>query len=71
VASTPTWRVLQEAASDPVLGDLITQHCALRPTLSPQPFEMLVSTICAQQVNLALAFTVRARLVRRFGPPFA
>jgi DNA-3-methyladenine glycosylase II len=28
---------------------------------------MLVSSVCAQQVNLSFAFTVRARLVRRFG----
>jgi DNA-3-methyladenine glycosylase II len=55
------------AAADPVLAGLITQHYGLRPTLSPQPFEMLVGAICAQQVNLAFAFTVRARLVRRFG----
>ena len=55
------------AAADPVLADLITRHYGLRPTLSPQPFEMLVGAICAQQVNLAFAFTVRARLVRRFG----
>ena len=30
---------------------------------------MLVGSVCAQQVNLAFAFTVRARLVRRFGVP--
>jgi DNA-3-methyladenine glycosylase II len=35
----------------------------------PQPLEMLVGSICAQQVNLAWAFTVRSRLVRRFGTP--
>jgi DNA-3-methyladenine glycosylase II len=28
---------------------------------------MLVGSVCAQQVNLTFAFTVRARLVRRFG----
>jgi len=55
------------AAADPVLAGLIRRHYGLRPTLSPQPFEMLVGAICAQQVNLAFAFTVRARLVRRFG----
>jgi DNA-3-methyladenine glycosylase II len=54
-------------AGDPVLGSLATRLHGLRPTLSPSPFEMLVSSVCAQQVNLAFAFTVRARLVRRFG----
>ena len=55
------------AAADPVLGALATRLHGLRPTLAPNPFEMLVSSVCAQQVNLAFAFTVRARLVRRFG----
>lgn len=59
----------RRAADDPVLGGLVVRHYGLRPTLSPQPFEMLVGAICAQQVNLAFAFTVRARLVRRFGIP--
>ena len=41
----------------------------LRPTLVPDPFEMLVGSISAQQVNLAFAFATRARLVRRYGTP--
>jgi DNA-3-methyladenine glycosylase II len=57
------------AAADPVLTGLIPRLRGLRPTLSPRPFEMLVGSVCAQQVNLAFAFTVRARLVRRFGVP--
>jgi DNA-3-methyladenine glycosylase II len=32
---------------------------------------MLVGSVCAQQVNLRFAFTVRARLVRGFGEPIA
>jgi DNA-3-methyladenine glycosylase II len=55
------------AAGDPILGGLAARLHGLRPTLAPNPFEMLVSSVCAQQVNLAFAFTVRARLVRRFG----
>jgi DNA-3-methyladenine glycosylase II len=57
------------AAADPALAGLIPRLYGLRPTLSPRPFEMLVGAICAQQVNLRFAFTVRARLVRRFGTP--
>ena len=60
------------AARDPVLGPLVGRESGLwglRPTLSPDPFEMLVGAISAQQVNLAFAFTTRARLVRRFGEP--
>jgi DNA-3-methyladenine glycosylase II len=63
----PSFRVA--AAGDPVLRDLAPRLHGLRPTLSPSPFEMLVSSVCAQQVNLAFAFTLRARLVRRFGEP--
>jgi DNA-3-methyladenine glycosylase II len=57
------------AESDPVLGPLGQRLYGLRPTLAPRPFEMLVGAVCAQQVNLTWAFTVRARLVRRFGTP--
>src|SRR4030095_4465732 len=56
-------------AGDAVLGGLTTRLRGLRPTLSPGAFEMLVGSVCAQQVNLTFAFTVRARLVRRFGEP--
>lgn len=55
------------AEQDPVLGFLVSRLRGLRPTLAPQPFEMLVGSVCAQQVNLSFAFTVKARLVRRFG----
>jgi DNA-3-methyladenine glycosylase II len=55
------------AAKDPVLGSLVPRLRGLRPTLAPQPFEMLVGSVCAQQVNLPFAFMVKARLVRRFG----
>ncbi|MBI4608385.1 MAG: DNA-3-methyladenine glycosylase 2 [Candidatus Rokubacteria bacterium] len=55
------------AKGDPALSGLITPLYGLRPTLAPSPFEMLVGAISAQQVNLAFAFTTRARLVRRFG----
>jgi DNA-3-methyladenine glycosylase II len=57
------------AAADPVMGALGRRFYGLRPTLSPGPFEMLVGSVCAQQVNLTFAFTVRARLVRRYGEP--
>jgi DNA-3-methyladenine glycosylase II len=56
-------------AADPVLARLIPRLYGLRPTLSPRAFEMLVGSVCAQQVNLTFAFTVRRRLVQRFGTP--
>jgi DNA-3-methyladenine glycosylase II len=55
------------AAADPIVGPLTERLYGLRPTLAPEPFEMLVGAVCAQQVNLAWAFTVRGRIVRRFG----
>jgi DNA-3-methyladenine glycosylase II len=57
------------AKGDPALATLIEPLYGLRPTLSPTPFEMLVGSITAQQVNLSFAFACRARLVRRFGTP--
>ncbi len=55
------------AKEDPVLSDLAPRLHGLRPTLMPEPFEMLVGSICAQQVNLTFAFALRAALVRRYG----
>lgn len=52
---------------DAVLGPLAPRLYGLRPTLTPSPFEMLVGSVCAQQVNLTFAFAVRARLVKRYG----
>ena len=60
------------AAADPVLAPFVRSAGAffgLRPTLVPDPFEMLIGSISAQQVNLAFAFATRARLVRRYGTP--
>lgn len=57
------------AKAEPVLGPLTERLYGLRPTLAPTPLEMLVGAITAQQVNLAFAFALRARLVRRWGAP--
>jgi DNA-3-methyladenine glycosylase II len=60
------------AAADPVLAPLVRPAgglFGLRPTLVPDPFEMLISAISAQQVNLTFAFATRVRLVRRYGTP--
>jgi DNA-3-methyladenine glycosylase II len=62
------------ACGDPVLGPLVRRDgglFGLRPTVLPDPFEMLVGAISAQQVNLAFALATRARLVRRFGEAVA
>ncbi|PYN76456.1 MAG: hypothetical protein DMD96_25870 [Candidatus Rokuibacteriota bacterium] len=55
--------------ADPPLASLVEPLYGLRPTLAPAPFEMLVGSITAQQINLSFAFACRARLVRRYGTP--
>lgn len=57
------------AQDDPVLAGLVEPLYGMRPPMAPEPFEMLVSAITAQQVNLGFALTTRARLIRRFGRP--
>jgi DNA-3-methyladenine glycosylase II len=59
------------AKGDPELAPLIEPLYGLRPSLAPAPLDMLVTSICAQQVNLAFAFATRGRLVRRYGDPVA
>jgi len=63
----PLEKFYQFAKSDPVLHELTQKFHGLRPTLAANPFEMMVTSISAQQINLQFAFTVRSRLVRRYG----
>ncbi len=55
------------ASRDPVLSTSISAHHGLRPNLQVDPFEMLVASISAQQINLGFAYTVRSRLVAEYG----
>jgi DNA-3-methyladenine glycosylase II len=55
------------ARRDEVLRRLTRELAGLRPPLSPDPFETLVSAITAQQVSLHAAFAIRTRFVERFG----
>jgi len=57
------------AAPDEVLGPLTVRLAGYRPTLTPDPFEALVSSITAQQVSLFSAFAIRSRMIERFGVP--
>jgi DNA-3-methyladenine glycosylase II len=61
----------RDARRDRCLAPLVSRLHGLRPGVVPDPFEMLVSAITAQQVNLAFAFAVRVRIVRAYGEPFA
>jgi DNA-3-methyladenine glycosylase II len=55
------------ARRDPVLERLTTALVGLRPPLAPDPFEALVTAITAQQISLHAAFSIRNRLIQRFG----
>jgi DNA-3-methyladenine glycosylase II len=57
------------AASEPVLAGLREPLRGYRPPLVADPWEMLVTSITAQQVSLHSAFAVRSRLIERFGVP--
>ena len=47
------------AAEEELLAPLIVRFAGFRPTLAPDPFEMLVGAITAQQVSLFAAFAIR------------
>jgi DNA-3-methyladenine glycosylase II len=55
------------AQGDEVLSELVPRLAGLRPPLSPDPYETIVSAISAQQVSLFAAFAIRNRMVERFG----
>jgi DNA-3-methyladenine glycosylase II len=55
------------AAADEVLGPATHRLRGFRPTLAPDPFEMLVGAITAQQVSLFAAVAIRNRMVEAFG----
>jgi DNA-3-methyladenine glycosylase II len=54
-------------SEDPVLAAYVERLRGLRPAIAPDPFEMLVGAITAQQISLRAAFAVRNRFVERFG----
>ena len=57
------------AAGEERLAQLVVRFTGFRPTLAPDPFEMLVGAITAQQVSLIAATAIRNRFVERFGRP--
>jgi len=55
------------AAEDEVLVTEVPRLAGFRPSLTPEPFEMLVGAITAQQVSMFSALAIRNRLIERFG----
>jgi DNA-3-methyladenine glycosylase II len=52
---------------DALLAELVTRLRGFRPPLAPDPFEMLIGAISAQQISLRAALAVRNRFIERFG----
>jgi DNA-3-methyladenine glycosylase II len=55
------------ATGDELLAPLVVRFAGFRPSLAPDPFEALVTSITAQQVSLFAAVAIRNRLVERCG----
>ena len=55
------------ARGDDVLSGIVVRLRGFRPPLVPDPFEMLVGAITAQQVSLFSATAIRNRLIEQFG----
>jgi 3-methyladenine DNA glycosylase/8-oxoguanine DNA glycosylase len=55
------------AKRDDVLRHAVVRLRGFRPPIMPEPFEMLVGSITAQQVSLFSATAIRNRLIERFG----
>lgn len=52
---------------DSLFGPLVKARPGLRVLLTATPFEALVWAILGQQINLALAFRLRRRVIERYG----
>ena len=55
------------AGAEEKLAPLVVRFAGFRPSLSPDPFEALVTSITAQQVSLFAAVAIRNRFVERLG----
>lgn len=55
------------AAGDPVLGQLIGRFRGMRVPLAPSVFEILISAIIEQQVNLSFAHKVKKAVIDTYG----
>ncbi|HET7574660.1 MAG TPA: AlkA N-terminal domain-containing protein, partial [Solirubrobacterales bacterium] len=63
--------VLAQLDGDRVLGALVRERPGLRVPACVDGFELAVRAVIGQQVSVAAAGTVAARLVERFGEPLA
>ena len=64
---TPDAAGARGTTAESSLAQLAARFAGLRPSLAPDPFEALVTSITAQQVSLRSAVAIRNRLIGRFG----
>lgn len=57
----------QMAKNDPIMSKAVKQLYGLLPIRTATIFEMVISAITEQQISLAVAVKIRARLVKKFG----
>lgn len=55
------------ARRDETLGPIVRRLNGLKPLRPPDLFQMMVTAITEQQISLAAAFSIRARVVERYG----
>ena len=65
----PIEPLLEVAERVPAVADQLRRMPGYRPPLNPSVAEVLVTSICAQQVNMRWAATTLNRLVERYGEP--
>ena len=63
----PRAPLAEVAGRVPAVADQLRRMPGYRIPLNPAGFEVLISSICAQQVNLRWANTTMSRLIRRYG----
>ena len=67
--SLPVAPLLEVAERVPAVADQFRRTPGYRPPLNPAVAEVLVTSICSQQVNMRWAATTLNRLVERYGEP--
>ncbi|MDE0287755.1 MAG: hypothetical protein OXJ36_03500 [bacterium] len=68
-AMLPVEPLLDVSERVPAVADQLCRAPGYRPPLNPSVAEVLVTSICSQQVNMRWAATTLNRLVERYGEP--
>jgi DNA-3-methyladenine glycosylase II len=60
----------REISGDEVLSKLSKGHYGFKPPVTPSIYEALIWAITGQQLNLSFIYSLKARLVMKYGPKF-